>query len=157
MNHQLSQHFTSAEKIIFSNYRSTLLLRNLFAAVCVGLYLLVAIITLNFPVSNLVLFGLIAGGIALISVIHCYTCTWASCFIKSETLICKHLNRQSSVIPIYSIKEVKTKKFGVIYLTTVSYRLDGKNQKVRIAKRTYSNDLSNAIQSIKESLKKANL
>ena len=157
MSHQLTQRFVSAEKIIFSNFRSTIVLRNTFYGLCMGTYILLTIVTLNFPVSNNVLFALIMGGLLLMAIIHNLTRPWASCFITAETLVCKHLNKRNSVIPIYSIKSVRTRSMGLFYLTCVEFRLDGKKQKVHLVKRTHSTDLEKAIHQIKESIKKANL
>ena len=154
---QISQRYLSAEKIVLSNFRSTSILRKLFYVICIGIYLLIVTLTLTFPVTTSTLLGLIILGMTIMGVIHYYTRKWAACHIKSETLICKHLNGTNSIVPIYSVKEVTQTKIIFFYITTISYRLDGKNQGVKMASRHKLSNVKKSIEQVKENLKKANL
>ncbi len=154
---RLTQHFVSTEKHIFSNYKTTVYLRNLYFTTSVLAYMIFCIITLNFPVSNLVLISLLLGGAILIWLLNRSTKTWTSCYVKSDTLICKHSNSKSHVIPIYCIKEIVTTDLLLFEVTTVHFHLDGKNQKIRFTQKNNSSSFHRYISLRKEQIKKANL
>ena len=56
----------------------------------------------------------------------------ASASLKGDALILKDINNKSLVASIKSINNIKTKKFGAIYLTALNFKIDGTSRKAML-------------------------
>ncbi len=123
---------TTMDQMIQSKHGYVLFIRNVILTLsCLG-YLSIIYFLILFPVTWFVLLFLgIVGCIFLAFVQQMYR-SWGSCYLRSEMLIIKKLNRKAMVVPDYCVKRLRTRSFIFFSMTRVDFLLDGRYQTARI-------------------------